>query len=109
MKLKLVFLLIAFAAMVSSVATWSVCCLGSPVEYEDKATAIARAHVWRKYHSKFEEYEITTWRECNTWVVSYSLPPEFDDNGEKIEYFDGGGPTVRIRASNGKITSSYIQ
>lgn len=105
MKIRFVILLIIATTLISSAATWKVF-VGNTVDFEDKATAIAQAHISKQYPSQFDEYWVSTQRECDVWVVSFFLP-EYDENG-KLAPIEDSGPEVRINALNGEIISVVI-
>ena len=48
---------------------------------------------------QFEGYQVTALQEGDEWIVSYSLS----------EDTAGGGPQLRIRASDGKVVSFALQ
>ena len=83
---------------------------GEPVETEAQAIVIAKAYVSQKYHQSFPGYKIRVELENDIWVVVYSLPPIYDENGEiSGGYLGGGGPAVEIEKSNGKVISCVLQ
>ena len=75
------------------------------IKTEYYAIKIAKDNVLEKYDNSFSEYEITADSEENLWIVNYS-PKQTD---ESTFILGGGGPTVKIQKSNGKVVSCYLQ
>lgn len=79
--------------------TASAASTAEPVENKEQALELAHAYVLENCKSTFEGYRITAQQEGDAWVVSYSLS----------EDAAGGGPQLRIRASDGKVISFALQ
>ncbi|WP_040195942.1 hypothetical protein [Candidatus Soleaferrea massiliensis] len=79
--------------------TASAASAAEPVENKEQALEIAHAYVLENCKSTFEGYQVTALQEGDEWIVSYSLS----------EDTAGGGPQLRIRASDGKVVSFALQ
>ena len=77
---------------------------GKPVETEEQALEIAKAHVLRKYKNSFDEYNITVFTRDDLWIVCYFI---LNEDGTSPE--GGEGPAVYIKKSNGRVIRSYLQ
>ena len=106
------FIIIIVSIIVLSITVFCIIFFtrGTPVESEAKAKEIARNHVLKKYSDSFDDYEISVNDDGELWIVSYDIPPVYDENGEIVEAtLGGGGPEVKIKKSNGKITYCMLQ
>ena len=110
MKKKFIDIFIAFATITIIMVFGVIVFTGKPVENEEKAIEIAKEYVLKKYNNSFDDYEISAYLNDGAWVVSYGIAPVYDENGEILEATaGGGGPTVKIRKSNGKVISCLLQ
>ena len=75
------------------------------VETKEEALTIAQNYVEKKFDRTFSEYDISANCEDALWIVNYSLKSE----KEGTEILGGGGPTVKIDKSNGKVVHCLLQ
>ena len=83
---------------------------GEPVETEEQAIEIAKAHMLKRYKNNFEGYEIKVKLEGEIWTVYWGLPSKYDDEGNLLSVtVGGGGPSVKINKSNGRVVYCMLQ
>lgn len=107
MKKRIILLLVAAVLITASCAaffTWN------PIENEEQAISIAKSFVSKIYRKDLSEYEVYAKHEDGVWTVWYGLSPVFDENGELlVAYLGGGGPELRILEINGWVIFCSLQ
>jgi len=77
----------------------------SSVETREQAIQIAKEYVNKMYDNDFNEYIINVEFENDIWIVYYSKNIESEENS----IIGGGGPSLEIRKSDGKVLSCLLQ
>ena len=104
---KYIFIIIIVCVTVACMIFWFK---GKPVENKEQAIEIAKAYVLEKYHKSFDDYNISVEPEGELWIVSYGIPPVYDESGEIVAAPEGGGgPALKIEKSSGKVISCLLQ
>jgi len=94
------------------VTVFAIVCIffAGPVRTEEKAIRIAKSVVSIIYRNDFPGYEIHAELEGYVWIVWYGIPPVFNEYGEVIEaYLGGGGPEVHLLKLNGWVILIGLQ
>ena len=117
-KIKIILVLAAVLLILASLATAYFLRPKNPVETEEEAIDIAKEYVVKKYGHPFSDYYINVYffekddlertKEQNCWEVSYGKNDWDNYDGGPI-VLGGGGPSVIIRKSDGKVVRCELQ